>query len=103
MVAAVFVGLDHINKESCQIICVSRGSDLIIHNTDCPALFANAQHRLDEVLSCHAEYPGNADGKVFVGQLFYCQLSLVFRLAVYVQRMTLIVRLPRAGAWPSNT
>ena len=44
-----------------QIVGVSRGTDLIIHNADCPALFANAQHGLDEVLAVHAKYPRDTD------------------------------------------
>lgn len=84
VIAAVLVGLDHVNQKSCQVIGVGRGSNLIIYHADCPALFAETQHSLDEVLSCHAEYPGNAHDKVFVGQFFYRQLTLVLSLTVYI-------------------
>ena len=84
MIAAVLVGLDHVDQKSCQIIGVGRGTNLVIYHADCPALFAETQHSLNEVLSCHAEYPGNSYDKVFVGQLFYCQLSLVLGLTVYI-------------------
>ena len=84
MIATILVGLDHVNQKSCQIIGVGRGSNLVIYHADCPALFAETQHSLDEVLSCHAEYPGNAHDKVFVGQFFYSQLALVLGLTVYI-------------------
>lgn len=95
MVTTIFVTLNHINQQTRQIVCVSRGTDLIIHNTDCPALFANAQHRLDEVLAVHAKYPRDTDDEKLLYQLLDCQLALILRLTVGVEWFPVVIRLPR--------
>ena len=96
MVSAVFVGLDHIHKESCEIVSVGRGSDLIINDRCGSSLLSDPQHGLDKVLAVYAEYPGDADGKEFLYQLLDCKLSLIFGLSIDIQWMSLVIRLPRA-------
>ena len=98
MVSAIFVCLHHIHQQSCQVIGIGRRTDLIIHNRQFIMCFTEVQHGLDKVLSVHTEYPGNADN-VISGQVFLNrQFTLIFCLAVYIQRMTLVIRLPRTGA-----
>ena len=98
MVAAVVLFLCHVDKQAGQVVGVGRASYLIIYNSQMIVCLSKIQHGLDEVLSVHAEYPCDADDVEFFHPFLYRELSLVFRLAVYVQRMTLIIRLPRAGA-----
>ena len=98
MVSAVFVGLDHIHKESCEIVGVGRGPDLVINDRCGSTLLSDPQHGLNEVLAVYAEYPGNADGKEFLHQLLDRKLSLILGLSIDIQWMSLVIRLPRAGS-----
>ena len=56
---------------------------------------AQIQHRLDEVLSIHAKYPGDPDNEIFLQILRDSQFSAKLRLAIDIQRLVgLAVRLP---------
>ena len=84
MVSAVFVGLDHIHKESCEIVGVGRGPDLVINDRCGSTLLSDPKHGLNEVLAVYAEYPGNADGKEFLHQLLNRKLTFVLCLSVNI-------------------
>ena len=59
---------------------------------------AYIQHRLNKVLTIQTEHPSNADNKILLQRLAYCQLTFQFRLAVYIQRLVILtIRLPRLG------
>ena len=94
MVNAVPVGLDHVHHQAGQIIGIGGRADLVIHYGYGSPFPPQTEHGLNKVFPVHAEYPGDADNKVFFQKLLYGQLAFVFRLAVNIQRLPGIIRLP---------
>ena len=99
MVTAVLVCLYHIHQKFCQIVSISRGSDLIIYHAQFIMCLGKIQHSFNKVLSIHSEYPGDSDDIILLQIFFYCQFSFVFRLSIDIQRLSFIIRLPWSGAF----
>ena len=96
MVISVLLGFIHIDKQSSQIICIGRCTDLVIDHTDSIMGLAYIQHGLDEIFTVQAEHPCNADNEILLQRLAHCQLTFQLRLTVHIQRfIALTIRLPR--------
>ena len=99
MVVAVAVGLAHVDEEAGQVICIGRGSDLVVHDAHGVVGLADVQHCLNKVLAVDTEYPGDAHDEVFLQKAADGEFSLQLGLAVDVERrVVLVVGLP--GALP---
>ena len=95
MIVTVFICLQHVHQKSCQIKCIRRRTDLVIHHSQCVVGLTHVQHGLDEILSVLTEHPGNADNEVLLQCLRHSQLSCQLCLSVHVQRfVVLAVRIP---------
>ena len=84
MIVTVFVCLDHINQQSCQIVGISRRTDLIGNNGQFVVRFCHIQHGFDKVLSVFTEYPCDTNDKIFIQSGRYGKFSVQFGLAVYI-------------------
>ena len=76
MIITVFFSFDHIYQKSCQVIGISRCTDLVIDYGESIMSFSEVDHGFDKVLAVLAEYPGNADNEILVQCTAYCEFTV---------------------------
>ena len=82
MIVTVFLCLDHIYQQSCQVIGISWSTDLVIDYGECVVCFSKIDHGLDEVLAVFAKYPCNTDDKELIHCAGYSQFAVQFGLSI---------------------
>jgi len=82
MIITVFFSFDHIYQKSCQVIGISRCTDLVIDYGESIMSFSEADHGFDKVLAVFAEYPCNTDDKELINCAGYGKFTVQLCLSI---------------------
>ena len=82
MIITVFFSFDHIYQKSCQVIGISRCTDLVIDYGESIMSFSEVDHGFDKVFAVFAEYPCNTDDKELINCAGYGKFTVQLCLSI---------------------
>ena len=82
MIITVFFSFDHIYQKSCQVIGISRCTNLVIDYGESIMSFSEVDHGFDKVLAVFAEYPCNTDDKELINCAGYGKFTVQLCLSI---------------------